>query len=361
MNIHDSYLSNANGDAAAQLSGFGKQILDAQKAAADDWASRIDMFLPKSDDLLGLPDGSWLLQTEVELAKPFTSKADNPWFEGQNPIVRDHLTGLPVVKPTTWKGHLSFAAMSEGLDPAVRGRLFGTSLGAETGLAGRLHFFTTFFLGEPGREVVTPLWRDTRTPARGPLACEVLGSGRTGTFNLLYVPRPKGPKWSVRQVTEDLEAATAAVKSMLIDYGFSAKKTAGWGVVKDAVQSGTLAAKGAMWPAARAAGHQFVEPEESFRKFMDERGQPHAALKKPTGQWLSNQEFKTAGAALGTLTEYKKFRAWYDAHGSEWVRRLGSPMQQGVALLQVFEFSKVSELPALATRLATGLKEASGG
>ena len=361
MNIHDSYLSNANGDAAAQLSGFGKRILDAQNATAGEWASRIDTFLPKTDDLLGLPDGSWLLQMEFELAKPFTSKADNPWFEGQNSIVRDHLTGLPVVKPTTWKGHLSFAAMGEGLAPAIRTRLFGISRGTETGLAGRLHFFTTFFLGEPRREVVTPLWRDTRTPARGPLAFEVIADGRTGTFNLLYVPRPKGPKWSVRQVSEDLEAATAAVRSMLMDFGFSAKKTAGWGVAKDAVQSGRLAAKGAMWPAATAAGPQFVEPEESFRKFTDELGRPQSALKKPTGQWLSNQEFKTAGAALGTLTEYKRFRAWYDAHGSEWMRRLVSPLQQRQAPLQVFEFSKISELPALATRLATGQKEASGG
>src|SRR5579883_2925032 len=80
--------------------------------------------------------------------------------------------------------------------------------------------------------------------------------------------------------------------------GLSAKKTAGWGVAEDGVLFGKLAVKGAVWPAEKAAAaarHQFIEPEESFRKFMDERGQPHAALKKPAGQWLSNQEFKTAG------------------------------------------------------------------
>jgi CRISPR-associated protein Cmr2 len=189
--------------------------------------------------------------------------------------------------------------------------------------------------------------------------------GQKGKFTLLYVPRPKGIEWHPRQIGEDLVAAASAVVAMLLEYGFSAKKTAGWGVADDAVLSGTLTAKGAMWPAEEAgssASPQFVEPEESFRKkFMDERGQPHAALKKPTGQWLSDQEFKTAGAGMGSLTEYKRFRTWYDAHGSEWARRLAGPQQQRQAPLQVFQFSKISELPALATMLATGLREASGG
>lgn len=360
MNIHDYHLSEANGDAAAQIAGFGKRILDAQKVAAGEWASRIETFLPRAEDLLALPDGSWLLQTEFKLAKPFTSKADNPWFENQNPIVRDHLTGLPVIKPTTWKGHLSFAAEAEGLDTAIRRRLFGTSLGAESGWAGRLHFFTTFFLEDTGREVITPLCRETRTPVRGPLDFEVMDVGRKGKLSLLYVPRPKGTRWSVGQISEDLQAATAAVKAMLLDYGFSAKKTAGWGVAADAVVSGSLAAKGAIWPAAKTVGSQFVEPEGSFGKFMDERGRPHAAIKKATGVWLSNQEFKAAGAALGTLTEYKKFRSWYDVHGSEWARRLTGPQHQRQVPLQAFEFSKISELPGRGLTLAKGLKEETG-
>lgn len=383
MNICDFHLSKADGDAATQLAGFGNRILSAQRAAAREWTPWLDSFLPTPQDLTALPDGSWLLQIHFRLSRPFTSKAESEfrpweervvdkkdgareWFEIQNPIVRDHLTGLPMVRATTWKGHLRFAGAAGGLDDQMRDRLFGVTRGNAEGQAGRLHFFPTFFADKTGKEVATPLSRDTRTPVpgRSPVSFEVVQAGEEGKLILLYVPRPKGAGWHPRQVGEDLVAAASAVAAMLLDYGFSAKKTAGWGVAIDAVQSGILAAKGAMWPtekAAPAAGAQIVEPEEAFRKFMDERGRPHAALKKPTGEWLSNQEFKAEGAALGTLTEYKRFRAWYEAHGAQWARRLVSPQQQGQARPPVFKFSTISELPALAMRLVTGLKEASDG
>ena len=383
MSICDISLAAGSGGMADRQRQLANRILNAQLRAAGEWTPWLDSFLPTPQDLAALPNGSWLLQIQFRLSRPFASKGESEfhpweervvdkkdgateWFEIQNPIVRDHLTGLPVVRPTTWKGHLRFAGDAIGLDTSVRDRLFGVTCGDAEGQTGRLHFFPTFFADQTGKEVATPLSRDTRTPVagRGPISFEVVPEGQGGKFMLLYVPSPKGIEWHPRQIGEDLMATASAIVAMLLDYGFSAKKTAGWGVAEDAVLFGTLTAKGAMWPAERAAAAarpQFVEPEESFRKFMDERGQPHAALKKPTGEWLSNQEFKTAGAGLGSLTEYKKFRAWYEAHGSEWARRLAGPQQQGKAPLQAFEFSKISDLPALATRLSTGLEEASRG
>jgi CRISPR-associated protein Cmr2 len=384
VSICDINLSADSGSVADRQRQLANRILNAQRQAGREWTPWLHSFLPTPQDLTALPDGSWLLQIHFRLSRPFASKAESEfhpweervvdkkdgatdWFEIQNPIVRDHLTGLPMVRATTWKGHLRFAGEARALDGHVRDRLFGVTRGNAEGQSGRLHFFPTFFADQTGQEVATPLSRDTRTPVpgRGPVSFEVVQAGEKGEGKLilLYVPTPKGAGWHPRQIGEDLVAAASAVAAMLLDYGFSAKKTAGWGVAEDGVLFGKLAAKGAMWPAEKAAAaarHQFIEPEGSFRKFMDERGQPHAALKKPAGQWLSNQEFKTAGAGLGTLTEYKRFRAWYETHGTEWVRRLTGPQQRGGILLHVFEFPKISELPALATRLVRGLKEASG-
>jgi CRISPR-associated protein Cmr2 len=384
VTICDISLSVDSGSVTDRRRELGNRILNAQRHAGREWTPWLDSFLPAPQDLTALPDGSWLLQIHFCLSRPFASKAEGEfhpweervidkkdgtteWFEIQNPIVRDHLTGLPMVRPTTWKGHLRFAGAAGGLDDRVRDRLFGVTRGNAEGRSGRLHFFPTFFAEETEREVATPLSRDTRTPVpgRGPISLEVVPEGQEGKFMLLYVPRPKGIEWHPRQIGEDLVATASAVVAMLLEYGFSAKRTAGWGVPEDAVLSGTLTAKGAMWPAEEAgssARPQVVEPEESFRKkFMDERGQPHAALKKPTGQWLSNQEFKTIGAGMGSLTEYKRFRAWYETHGSEWARRLVGPQQPATVPLRAFEFSRISDLPALATRLSTGLEEASRG
>ena len=38
--------------------------------------------------------------------------------------------------------------------------------------------------------------------------------------------------------------AARAVTAMLMEYGFSAKRTAGWGVVRDEVESGSLTIRG---------------------------------------------------------------------------------------------------------------------
>ena len=187
MTVYDHFLSATD--------KVGNLLQASRLKAAAEWQSTIDVFYPRPDDLATMPDGSWLLRIDFMLAKPYTSKAEGEFrpsdceHELQNPIVRDHVTGLPMVRPTTWKGHLGFAARLAGSDRYDR--LFGAALGNDEGQAGRLHFFPTFFLDTPGREVITPLSRETRTPVRGPIGFEVLRPGSPGCFHLLYVPRPK--------------------------------------------------------------------------------------------------------------------------------------------------------------------------
>ncbi|HWB98420.1 MAG TPA: RAMP superfamily CRISPR-associated protein [Bryobacteraceae bacterium] len=352
MSVYDYYLS---GDGDGRIGN----LLQASRAkAAAEWSPSVELFYPQATDLAGMPDGSWLLRIEFWLAKPYTSKAEFHPYDGeheiQNPIIRDHTTGLPMVRPTTWKGHLGFAARLAGSDRCDR--LFGAALGNDEGQAGRLHFFPTFFLDTAGREVITPLSRETRTPVRGPIDFEVLRPGSAGRFHLLYVPRPNASKWA--SIGDDLRQAALAVKSMLLDYGFSAKKTSGWGIAKDEVQSGILVARGSAWPElakGHAARASFVEPGEALLKFMDKSGLPISRLKQSSGKWLSNPEFKSAGAEFGSLTEYKKFRSWYDVHGAEWMRRQTGRPEIGVR--REYPFGRVTEFVNIANTLAADLRQ----
>jgi CRISPR-associated protein Cmr2 len=160
-------------------------------------------------------------------------------------------------------------------------------------------------------------------------------------------------------VADDLEDAARSVKSMLLDYGFSAKKTSGWGVTHDDVRLGKLTAKGTAWPSA--PGEQtkpnFVEPINGFLKFMDEFGVPDPRLKRASGEWLSNPEFKSAGTEIGSLNEYKKFRAWHDSNGTEWIRRKSGQEDSAATALREYSFERIVTLVSLAERLAVTLRK----
>ncbi len=155
----------------------------------------------------------------------------------ENPIVRDKFTGLPMVKPTTWKGHLRFAAERVEWDKErkkiIIKRLFGSEPEEkENPLKGRLYFFPTFFDEEAEKEVITPLNRNTRTPVKGPIPLEIVKEGTNGEFYLLYFPYPKGDNYQESQVDEDLEFLSKSLELMFYSYGFSAKKTSGFGVIE---------------------------------------------------------------------------------------------------------------------------------
>jgi CRISPR-associated protein Cmr2 len=371
----DRHLENASGNPDQQKRELGNTLLAAAKATSKEWGQELARFFPTVSDLDGSLDGSWLLMMTFTLAQPFTSKTESAfhpyeerqvrgnteWFEVQNPLVRDHLTGLPLVKPTTWKGHLRFAAGMASIPEMVIHRLFGETLGNEGGRAGRLHFFPTFFNADARREVVTPLKRSTRTPARGPLDIEVVPRGSTGTFCLLYLPHPMGPKWSLGQIADDLEAVAAALKAMFLDYGFSAKKTAGWGVVEDAVSDGSLSARGAMWPVfnqgvGKIGGPPFRSPEDAFLPLMDEAGMPKPILRKPDGTWLSNSEFNALAEKPSSLNVYRRFRSWYEEHGSGWRRSLAAPEGASAVPVRTYPVESVTALSDLATRLARAIR-----
>ncbi len=246
--IYDYYLSEAS------LGGFEKEVknLGEKKKAIRDKLreeENINDFYPSPEDFKNLPKNSVLIQISFTLKKPYTSKdegefhiIDNRIFE--NPIVRDKFTGLPMIRPTTWKGHLRFAARKAEWDEVKKGeiirRLFGSETEEEEALKGRLYFFPTFFNDNAEKDVITPLKRDTRTPVRGPISLEVMKSGKKGEFYLLYVPCPRGEDFNEKEVYEDLKFTAEALRLMFYTYGFSAKKTSGFGVIREKLDKGEI-------------------------------------------------------------------------------------------------------------------------
>jgi len=190
-----------------------------------------------------LPRYSWYISLPVRLAEPFTGKDDSEMHVLENPICRERVFGVPTVRSSTWKGNLRWMAVMAGLDQEVRERLFGNETDEEEEFhAGQLFFFPTFF-DRIDFEVVTPLVRETRfpKPGTGPIYLECVrhhpdDGARPGEFGLLYLAPSSA--WqslaeTAKQAAADLKHTAAILTEMLLSYGFSAKKTSGFGVIDD--------------------------------------------------------------------------------------------------------------------------------
>jgi len=248
-----------------------------------------------------LPRDSILIEIDFKLKKPYLSKDDDNFYIIDNPIVKDKVFKLPMVRSTTWKGALRFAAIKvfenwiyekpnkSKIDKetvfkerarivrlfgsekdsqedylgrlcllAIRGSLpTGKKLKEEIkkinkefekwlidkkyiskevpSRSGRLFFYPTFF-EEISLDVITPLSRETKTPVRGPIYFETVPEGSKGTFRLLYYPFDLIARGELdeieREMKEDLNFLSKALRKMFYEIGFSAKKTSGYGVVE---------------------------------------------------------------------------------------------------------------------------------
>jgi len=110
--VFDYYLSIAQKFSDIELAQNKKQIQDNVRPKREEL---INIFYPEFEDLKELPKNSVLIKISFTLKKPYISKDEGEFhiigdIINENPIVRDRFTGLPMVKPSTWKGHLRFAA-----------------------------------------------------------------------------------------------------------------------------------------------------------------------------------------------------------------------------------------------------------
>lgn len=208
-----------------------------------------------SVDLTLLPPASWFLQFTFTLAKPYISKDDNPFYIIDNPIVRDKVFQLPMVRPTSWKGNLYSALWQLGhekQDDEQMQRLFGETRSEEGGQAGRLYFYPTFFT-KTGLEIINPHDRKRRV-GKNPILFECVPADASGTFSLLYVPLDligKAEDEIHKQAIADLQLAAEGIQAMFLTYGFSAKRTSGYGVAKDDLIDGKVQTKAGQKPLTR--------------------------------------------------------------------------------------------------------------
>jgi CRISPR-associated protein Cmr2 len=105
--------------------------------------------------------------------------------------------------------------------------------------AGRLRFYPTFF-DRISLEVINPHGRTTRAGIQ-PIYFESVPAGAHGVFSLLYVPFNSV---MVAEAQADLALVAVAVRGMMLTYGFSAKKSSGFGEAQDGIQGQIMTATG---------------------------------------------------------------------------------------------------------------------
>ncbi len=197
---------------------------------------------------------NWLgFEIEFSLQTPWYSKDDRPFHVLDNPVRKDRVFGVPYMSAASWKGLLRWAiGMTTGLigptpieDKEKRKEaeatilhLFGNEKGATDDFQrGALAFYPTWF-PRVGFEVINPHSRKTRAGTQ-PIYYEVVPARyqRDGTqvdtkatLRLLYAPLPgQAARDSVDRKTT-LRLLIDATEKLLTTYGFSAKRTAGWGL-----------------------------------------------------------------------------------------------------------------------------------
>lgn len=223
-------------------------------------------------DTSNLPLSSFFLQFTFKLAKPYISKDDEAFYICENPVKKDKVFKVPMVSGSTWKGNMRWTAgrlleMDTNIDERLKKRirisnLFGNeneteeryfdslmpekkadfktimrNLSNKEGLRrGRLNFYPTFF-DRISLEVINPHDRKTKA-GTVPIYIESVPEGATGTFSLLYVPfdlMGKPSEEIKQQVTEDINLVYDSLKEMMFTYGFSAKKSSGFGIIKEGI------------------------------------------------------------------------------------------------------------------------------
>lgn len=313
---------------------YHRLIADGEKKDADglraEWskkARKVSLAEPSGEvwrmiarprvDLTPLPPCSWFLQFTFTLVKPYISKDDNPFYIMDNPIVRDKVFQLPMVRSTSWKGNLYSALWQLGhdkKDDEQIQRLFGEIRSDEGGQAGRLFFYPTFFT-QTCLEIINPHDRKRRV-GKNPILFESVPAGASGTFSLLYVPFDligKDEGEAEKQALEDLQQVAEGLRAMFLTYGFSAKRTSGYGVVKETVSGGFLQIRIEEIQAPPSPAPTAAEPP--LPKYLEAPGKLKPEYLNPDGTFRERSQAESAKMTKAQKQEYEKAKKWWEREG----------------------------------------------
>jgi CRISPR-associated protein Cmr2 len=190
----------------------------------------------------------WLaIEIKFKLLSPWYSKDDRAFHVLDNPVRKDRVFGVPYMSAASWKGLLRWACrMQAGLqeclqrqggkmddwsDPDWVIHLFGNEKGEQEDFQrGSLAFYPTWF-DRVSFEVINPHSRKTRAGTQ-PILYEVVRPDTEGVLRLLYAPLPDDDGLGAVERIDALKNLFDAAEQLLTVYGFSAKRTAGWGIAE---------------------------------------------------------------------------------------------------------------------------------
>lgn len=264
---------------------YATELISKERA----YMQQLGIWKPAIPDMGTLPSHSLFLQFQFTLAKPYLSRDDEIFYINDNPVRKDKVFKIPMVAGIAWKGNLRWTAthmmvlrwhefhdVNQLAEERFRlTRLFGDEVGEGEGRnlakyldglsqeaasryrqlvreyfkrtgddplpnhAGWLRFYPTFF-DRISLEVINPHDRQTRT-GKHPIYFESVPIGATGTFSLLYVPL--GPV-DENLARADLQTTVEAIREMMRIYGFSAKKSCGFGEAEEEIKGMIVTARG---------------------------------------------------------------------------------------------------------------------
>ncbi|MBN2568236.1 MAG: hypothetical protein JXB42_02275 [Deltaproteobacteria bacterium] len=267
------------------VASFSKSSEGLRKQYCDAYVKKLCdklYYLPDIDKAY-FPQYSFILNIKFQLERPLITRDDDEFHICDNPVKKDKVFKIPVMPSSTWKGHLRWTAGKKVEPPASDEermltrlqavKLFGNENAAEKQYLdslmsdeteqkrfidelkqwtskdrlrkGRLNFYPTFF-EEIGLEVINPHSRKTKA-GTNPISIESVPTGSTGTFSLLYVPFDLIglPEETARnEVIADLDIIYDSLKKMMRTYGFSAKKSSGFGLINEPFIEGIFEMKG---------------------------------------------------------------------------------------------------------------------
>jgi len=316
-------------------------------------------------DCPGIPllSGWLVIDVAFTLQSPWYSKDDRPFHVLDNPVRKDRVFGVPFMAAASWKGLLRWACrMREGLldhlarhknqlkdwkEPAWIVHLFGNTKEADEEFSrGALQFFPTWF-DQVNFEVINPHSREKRAGTL-PIVYEVVPAKTQGSLQLLYAPVPGQAKRDGVNAVDVLTNLCAAMQLLLQSYGFSAKRTAGWGLAKidcckvsfvNNSELGTLLASGSSQCEAL--------PSDASAKLLDGSGRPLDVFLKD-GKLISiNQHGKLNDRKPPcTTAEFKAFKNWYEVYGKEHQQRLKGDNEQERPVMVERKSKSLGELSA---------------
>lgn len=230
----------------------------------------INWFVPSSD----LVPNSINIKIVFKLENNYFSKDDDVYWPKDNPICKDKVLKIPLMRASSWKGVLKGIIYQKYLDELKNDsknfdwkrdrirlfKLFGDEKDNLSSLLnyliaeklnkkyeeikeefesfidknhrkGRLYFYPTFF-DNIDLDTIAPHSRSKRKVTT-PINFEVVPKGTEGTFYLCYFPFDLIEKENIdKEINEDLNFLKDSIIDMFTKYGFGAKTTSGYGTAK---------------------------------------------------------------------------------------------------------------------------------